>query len=107
MKRISGGRIVLDVAHWAAARSAPELFEKNKAYEDKELLFKTEGIKSWDEYVERNPDLNSYIPHTRVFHMSNSTGLGVYLDEENLEKWGDVGTVEGLVPRSDFYKWLM
>jgi hypothetical protein len=106
MRRISGESIILDMAHWAAGRSAPELFEKNGAHEERELLFKMEGISSWDEYRERNPDLDSYIPHSMVFHISNSTGLGVYLDKypDLQEKWGDVGTIEGLVPRSDFHK---
>lgn len=104
LRRISGDSIILDLAHWAATRSAPDLFEKNGAHNEKETLFKVEGISSWEEYRERNPDLWSFIPYTRVFHISNATGLGVYLEGEYLEKWGDVGSIEGLIPREDFHK---
>lgn len=101
---ISNGKLVLDLAHLAGTRCASEFFEKNRVYEDREVLFKMEGITSWDEYLERNPGFESYLPYSRVLHMSNATGLGVYLEGEFLEKWGNVGTIEGIVPREDFHK---
>ncbi len=100
---LSDGKLVLDAAHWAGTHSVPEYFERNKMHEDIKMLFALEGIHSWGEYHSRHPALNEYFPYTRAFHISNATGPGIFLGENDAKKWGDAGTIEGIVPREDFH----
>jgi len=102
LRKISGDSLALDIAHWAATESAPGLFERNKAFEYRDFLFAMDGITSWDEYKQHHPALSEHSKQAKVFHFSNATGLGVYLEGDLEAKWGDVGTVEGIVPRQDF-----
>jgi len=102
MKAISNGKFVLDTAHWAAGESTPRIIEQNATSIDKEIIFKMEGINSWDEYKKNHPSLSQHFPYTKAFHLSNSTGIGVYLDEALSKRWGEVGTVEGIISKADF-----
>ena len=100
---ISSEGLVLDIAHWAGGRFAPLQFKKNNSESEQEQLFAIEGITSWEEYLENNPDYEQYLAHTKVLHMSNATGIGVSLKEypELEKKWGSTGTIQGLLKKKD------
>jgi len=100
---VSNGNLVFDSAHWIASRSAVVSFERNGATREREILFQTEGVNSWEQYLENNPNFDRYLPFARVLHMSNATGLGVFLEKypQDKARWGDGGEVEGLIPRKD------
>lgn len=100
---ISGNQLVFDTAHWAGTRSAPEFFERNKAYEDRTMLFMIEGIQSWNEYLEHHPLFEKYLPHSKAIHIGNATGMGISLEEDSVRKWGKVGvSPKGIVSRKEF-----
>ncbi len=105
LNTISKGSITFDTGHWAATRSARYQLENNHAYDDREFLFRMEDITSWKEYLTRNPSCQEYLNFfTKVFHVSNVTGLGVHLEKhpELQKQWGDAGTTDGLISRNEF-----
>ncbi len=107
LRDISGGHLVLDLAHFAAMQNIPARFEANKDLVSSDSLFATLGISSWDEFPAKAGQLGDYLPRVRGFHFSSQDGLGIRVPKATEEgrRWGD-GTGQDLTSMETYHQCL-
>ncbi len=103
LMEISRGKLTLDVSHWGAGQNLPSRFQAPDSEKETREVLSLEEVQSWNEYSQKHPSFESYLPHTKAVHISNTTGIGCRLEKyPELEKrWGNTGGVEGGVSRGE------
>jgi tetratricopeptide (TPR) repeat protein len=104
---ISKGNMTMDIAHWGYTQALKGIVQANgeEGNRIKDIVFQIEEVKSWSEYYQKHPQHpGDYFKYSKVFHLSNSKGIGVNLGRwpQEAEKWGDSGRYEGTVTREQF-----
>lgn len=101
LKHVSDGKLNLDISHWGAATDVINKLEENGFDRELDILFHIEQVSSRGEYFGKILPFTSYLNFVKTLHLSNSTGIGSRLSPELRGKWGDDGTVEGIVSQEN------
>jgi len=88
---------LLDSCHWVIQNS---MESKLKGTKYERMLFQMSGIENWEEFT--NSPWKNIVREAYAYHLCNSTGPGVNLPPNLSKKWGEHGTVKGLLSKEDF-----
>lgn len=100
--------LAFDTAHWAVNQSLPDVLDNEKLID---AYFPGEDIKmnllnifdcnSWEDLLRSEASWEEALNSASVYHLSNTTGIGVGLHGQDAEDWGKDGTKEGLIKKQD------
>lgn len=100
--------LAFDSAHWAVSQLAPEMFRDKELVEKYfpgedliSMLLKSSNCSSLDEYFSLQGEFSSCVEAAQVYHLSNTTGIGVHLPTEDEKYWGEDGTFQGYLSKED------